>query len=129
MISPLLTPSPFLPATQSELDTFASEGLRTLLLAQRCLSQSEYQEYQQCHDDAIHSIGQREEKLAVIYDNIERDLDLVGCTAIEDRLQEGVKETIEFIRSAGIKVWVLTGDKVETAITVGYRCGLLEEDM
>jgi len=54
---------------------------------------------------------------------------LVGSTAIEDRLQEDVKETIEAFKECGIKVWVLTGDKVETAINIGYSCGLLNNDM
>ena len=52
---------------------------------------------------------------------VERDLTIVGATAIEDRLQEGVPETIESMRAAGIKVWVLTGDKEETAVNIGYR--------
>ena len=54
---------------------------------------------------------------------------LVGSTAIEDRLQEDVKETIEAFKETGIKVWVLTGDKVETAINIGYSCGLLNNKM
>ena len=54
---------------------------------------------------------------------------LVGSTAIEDKLQEDVKETIESFKETGIKVWVLTGDKVETAINIGYSCGLLNNDM
>ena len=54
---------------------------------------------------------------------------LVGSTAIEDRLQEDVKETIEAFKETGIKVWVLTGDKVETAINIGYSCGLLNNQM
>ena len=54
---------------------------------------------------------------------------LVGSTAIEDRLQEDVKETIEAFKETGIKVWVLTGDKVETAINIGFSCGLLNNQM
>lgn len=54
---------------------------------------------------------------------------MVGSTAIEDRLQEQVAETIEFIKEAGIKVWVLTGDKVETAINIGVSAGLLDHTM
>lgn len=56
-------------------------------------------------------------------------MDLVGSTAIEDKLQDNVKETIEVFKEAGIKVWVLTGDKVETAINIGYSCGLLNSKM
>ena len=54
---------------------------------------------------------------------------LIGSTAIEDKLQEEVKETIEGFKEVGIKVWVLTGDKVETAINIGYSCGLLNNSM
>ena len=56
---------------------------------------------------------------------IEREFELVGATAIEDKLQEEVADTIAFIKKAGIKVWVLTGDKIETAINIGYSCALL----
>lgn len=61
----------------------------------------------------------REYALEQAYEQIEQRLCVIGCTAIEDKLQEGVDETIKFMRSAGIKVWVLTGDKVETAINIG----------
>ena len=57
---------------------------------------------------------------------IEKDFEIAGSTAIEDRLQEGVPEAIRHIRSAGIKLWVLTGDKIETAINIGYSSGLIE---
>ena len=60
---------------------------------------------------------------------IEKDLVLLGASAIEDKLQDNVKETIECLRFAGIKVWMLTGDKKETAINIGYSCGLIDEDM
>jgi len=56
-------------------------------------------------------------------------MQLVGSTAIEDKLQEGVSETIQFMKDAGIKVWVLTGDKVETATNIGYSSGLLDNEM
>jgi P-type E1-E2 ATPase len=59
---------------------------------------------------------------------MERELVLVGSTAIEDRLQENVTEVIKFMRTAGIKVWVLTGDKKETAENIGVSCGLLDEE-
>lgn len=60
---------------------------------------------------------------------IEKDLILIGASAIEDKLQDNVKETIEALRKAGIKVWMLTGDKKETAINIGHSCGLIDEDM
>lgn len=60
---------------------------------------------------------------------IEKDLNLIGSTAIEDMLQEDVAETISFIKDAGVKLWVLTGDKIETAINIGYSCELLDDEM
>lgn len=60
---------------------------------------------------------------------IENDLELIGSTAIEDKLQDDVAGTIQFIRQAGIKVWVLTGDKIETAINIGFSSGLLDNNM
>ena len=63
--------------------------------------------------------------MANVEAEVETDLELVGSTAIEDKLQEDVKDTIEGFKETGIKVWVLTGDKVETAINIGYSCGLL----
>lgn len=60
---------------------------------------------------------------------VERDFTLVGSTAIEDKLQEGVPDTIKMVKQAGIKLWVLTGDKIETAVNIGYSCGLLEDSI
>ena len=57
---------------------------------------------------------------------LEKDFELIGSTAIEDRLQQGVPEAINHIRKAGIKIWVLTGDKTETAISIGFSSGLLD---
>ena len=67
-------------------------------------------------------MGQLEEE-------IEQDLVLLGGTAIEDRLQHGVPQSISILSEAGIKLWVLTGDRVETAINIGFSCNLLENDM
>lgn len=60
---------------------------------------------------------------------IEKDLVLLGATAIEDKLQFGVENTIEKLKQAGIKIWILTGDKIETAVNIGYSCGLLSDDI
>ena len=56
---------------------------------------------------------------------IENEFELIGASAIEDKLQEDVAETISFIKQAGIKIWVLTGDKIETAMNIGLSCALL----
>lgn len=75
------------------------------------------------------SLVKRDEEIEKVALMIEKDFDLVGSTAIEDKLQDGVPETIKMIKSAGIKLWVLTGDKIETAVNIGYSCGLLEDSM
>jgi P-type E1-E2 ATPase len=71
----------------------------------------------------------REEEIAKVSNMIECNLDLVGATAIEDKLQEGVPDTIKYLRAAGIRVWVLTGDKIETAINIGFSSSLLDNNM
>ncbi|KAG9815854.1 aminophospholipid-translocating P4-type ATPase, partial [Aureobasidium melanogenum] len=115
--------------TADHLEMFAREGLRTLCIAQRELDEEEYQLWNKQHDIAAAAIQNREEKLEEVSDAIERDLTLLGGTAIEDRLQDGVPDAIQLLAQAGIKLWVLTGDKVETAINIGFSCNLLGNDM
>ena len=115
--------------TQEHLDKFATEGLRTLVLGVRELSQEQFDDWKADHHQAAIAIENREEKLDAVYNTIERDLTLIGATAIEDKLQDGVPQTIANLQLAGIKVWVLTGDKQETAINIGYSCNLLNDDM
>ncbi|KAJ8129513.1 hypothetical protein O1611_g4118 [Lasiodiplodia mahajangana] len=115
--------------TADHLEMFAREGLRTLCIAQRVLPEQEYLEWRKEHDKAASALQDREEKLEEVADKIEQNLTLLGGTAIEDRLQDGVPDTIEVLGKAGIKLWVLTGDKVETAINIGFSCNLLNNDM
>ncbi|TQS38025.1 hypothetical protein Golomagni_01479 [Golovinomyces magnicellulatus] len=115
--------------TAEHLEMFAREGLRTLCVAQRQLSEEEYLYWNREYLNAASAIQDREEKMEVVADLIERDLTLLGGTAIEDRLQEAVPDTIALLAEAGIKLWVLTGDKVETAINIGFSCNLLNNDM
>ncbi|KAI2464429.1 phospholipid-translocating P-type ATPase [Annulohypoxylon bovei var. microspora] len=115
--------------TAEHLEMFAREGLRTLCIAQRVLPEQEYLEWRKEHDKAATAMQEREEKLEEVADKIEQGLTLLGGTAIEDRLQDGVPDTIELLGRAGIKLWVLTGDKVETAINIGFSCNLLNNDM
>ncbi|MCJ1336669.1 hypothetical protein MMC09_001947 [Bachmanniomyces sp. S44760] len=116
-------------ATAEDLELFAREGLRTLCIAQRELGEEEYQTWHRDHEVAASAVVEREEKIEKVADAIERDLTLLGGTAIEDRLQDGVPDTIALLGDAGIKLWVLTGDKVETAINIGFSCNLLNNDM
>lgn len=107
---------------------FAETGLRTLMLAKREVPQEVYDEWALRRFAAEQSEENRQEKIDEVNAEMERDLVLVGSTAIEDRLQENVAEVIKFMRTAGIKVWVLTGDKKETAENIGVSCGLLDAE-
>ncbi|KAG5934320.1 hypothetical protein E4U53_000715, partial [Claviceps sorghi] len=102
------------------LDDFATEGLRTLLYAQRFIPEQEYRTWKRGYDDASTSLVHRQERIEAAGEKIEQLLDLVGATAIEDRLQRGVPETIDRLRRANIKIWMLTGDKRETAINIAH---------
>lgn len=116
-------------STAEHLEMFAREGLRTLCIASKEIDEAEYQLWNKEHDLAAEAIVDREEKLEKVSDAIERELTLLGGTAIEDRLQDGVPDTIALLGDAGIKLWVLTGDKVETAINIGFSCNLLSNEM
>jgi phospholipid-translocating ATPase len=100
------------------IDDFASEGLRTLLFAYRYLEDDEYKKWKTMYHDATTSLVNRQERVEAAAELIEQGLDLAGATAIEDKLQQGVPDTIDKLRRANIKVWMLTGDKRETAINI-----------
>lgn len=114
--------------TQSHLDEYARQGLRTLCIAKKVMSDTEYAEWLRDHFLAETSIDNREELLVESAMRLENRLTLLGATGIEDRLQEGVPESIEALHKAGIKVWMLTGDKQETAVNIAYACKLLEPE-
>nr|CAB3496066.1 unnamed protein product [Digitaria exilis] len=116
-------------ATEKHLHSYSSLGLRTLVIGMRELSQEEFQEWQMAYEKASTALLGRGNLLRGVAANIERNLRLLGASGIEDKLQDGVPEAIEKLRQAGIKVWVLTGDKQETAISIGYSCKLLTGDM
>uniref|UniRef100_A0A8D3APR0 Phospholipid-transporting ATPase n=1 Tax=Scophthalmus maximus TaxID=52904 RepID=A0A8D3APR0_SCOMX len=111
--------------TQKHLDSYAREGLRTLCIAKKVLEEEEYDVWLKGQLLAESSIENREELLLESAQRLETNLTLLGATGIVDRLQEDVPETIEALQRAGIKVWVLTGDKQETAINIAYACKLL----
>ncbi|KAF9108735.1 hypothetical protein BGX27_008254 [Mortierella sp. AM989] len=123
------TENEFIGATMQHLEDYATEGLRTLCLAMREIPEEEYQQWSQVYDRAATTIQNRSEELDKTAELIEKNLFLLGATAIEDKLQDGVPETINTLQQAGIKVWVLTGDRQETAINIGYSCKLIQEDM
>lgn len=100
------------------VDEYASEGLRTLLFGYRYLSASDYAAWKKIYREATTSLVDRQRLVEEAAELIEKDFDLAGATAIEDRLQAGVPETIDKLRRANIQVWMLTGDKRETAINI-----------
>uniref|UniRef100_A0A672J4P0 Phospholipid-transporting ATPase n=1 Tax=Salarias fasciatus TaxID=181472 RepID=A0A672J4P0_SALFA len=115
--------------TSDHLNEYAADGLRTLALAYRDLSEDEWESWSESHSVADKATDCREDRLAAVYEQIEQDMMLLGATAIEDKLQEGVPETIAVLSLANIKIWVLTGDKQETAVNIGYSCKMLTDDM
>ena len=116
--------------TKAAIERWAATGLRTLMLASKTIDQSYYLDWDERLEQALEIMTEEKEaKLDELYNEIEREFDLVGSTAIEDKLQDECKETIEAIRTAEIKLWVLTGDKIETAINIGYQVGVVDQDM
>ncbi|XP_076870818.1 phospholipid-transporting ATPase VA [Brachyhypopomus gauderio] len=114
--------------TQNYLNLYAMDGLRTLCVAKRVLSKEQYASWLRRHLEAETAIQGREELLFESALRLETDLHLLGATGIEDRLQDGVPETIAALRRAGLQIWVLTGDKQETAVNIAYACKLLEPE-
>ncbi len=108
------------------VNKFASESLRTLLYAYRFLDEKEYAEWRQISDAAATSLFNREKMIERAAELLEVNFELAGATAIEDKLQEGVVESIDKLGRANIKIWMLTGDKRETAINIGHSCGLIK---
>uniref|UniRef100_A0A8C2JID9 Phospholipid-transporting ATPase n=1 Tax=Cyprinus carpio TaxID=7962 RepID=A0A8C2JID9_CYPCA len=115
--------------TLKHLEQFATEGLRTLCFAVVDISESSYQQWLEVHHRASTSLQNRALKMEESYELIEKNLQLLGATAIEDKLQDKVPETIETLMKADIKIWILTGDKQETAINIGHSCKLLTKNM
>ncbi|KAG2706782.1 hypothetical protein I3760_05G118400 [Carya illinoinensis] len=116
--------------TREHVNEYADAGLRTLLLAYREVGEEEYKEFNEKFNEAKNSVSaDRETLIDEVADNIERDLTLLGATAVEDKLQNGVPNCIDKLAQAGIKIWVLTGDKMETAINIGFACSLLRQGM
>uniref|UniRef100_A0A8C8FI70 Phospholipid-transporting ATPase n=1 Tax=Oncorhynchus tshawytscha TaxID=74940 RepID=A0A8C8FI70_ONCTS len=113
----------------SNLTEFAGEGLRTLALAYKDIDPEYMEDWKLRHHVANTAMDEREEKLDALYEEIEKGLLLLGSTAVEDKLQDGVPQTIEQLSKADIKIWVLTGDKQETAENIGYSCNMLREEM
>ena len=111
------------------MQNFAVDGLRTLVVGRKYLTDDEFREWKVEYDAAKNEIEEREAWLEKAAESVEQGMEYIGVTAIEDKLQEGVPDAIAKLREAGLKVWVLTGDKEETAINIGKSCRLLDATM
>ncbi|KAH7890567.1 hypothetical protein F5I97DRAFT_1798880 [Phlebopus sp. FC_14] len=115
--------------TSKDMDAFANGGLRTLCIAYRVLMEDEFLLWLRTYEAASSATENRDEEIEKAASQIEQSLLILGATALEDKLQEGVPEAIETLHQAGIKLWILTGDKLQTAIEIGFSCNLLKQDM
>ncbi|KAJ1377291.1 P-type ATPase [Sesbania bispinosa] len=116
--------------TSEHVHEYADAGLRTLILAYREIDEEQYKEFDKKLSQAKNSVSaDQETMIEEVSDKIERNLILLGATAVEDKLQNGVPDCIDKLAQAGIKIWVLTGDKMETAINIGFACSLLRQGM
>lgn len=113
--------------TLEHIEEFSSEGLRTLLYSFKWLNNAEYELWANEYREAKIALTDRAKKVEEVGAKIESNFELLGATAIEDKLQDGVSEAIDKLRRAGIKMWMLTGDKRETAINIGYSCRLIKD--
>lgn len=111
--------------TVQAIDDFSTDGLRTLLFGYKWIDLDSYQDWNKRYHKAKTSLVNRKEKTDAAGEEIENNLTILGATAIEDKLQDGVTEAIGKIKRAGIKMWMLTGDKRETAINIAYSCKLI----
>ncbi|KAL6605693.1 phospholipid-translocating P-type ATPase [Neocallimastix sp. 'constans'] len=114
--------------TRNALKVFSQDGLRVLLVATKELSEEEFDKFSNDYYQANQNINNRAVAVEEVVSEIEKDLKLLGATAIEDRLQDKVPETIDYILQSGIRFWLLTGDKQETAINIGTSSKLLSKD-
>ena len=111
---------------EEETANMAREGLRTLVVARRKLSEATYEDYKaRYHAASVRLEGRNEAMATVVADTLEHDLELLGLTGVEDKLQDDVRLTLELLRNAGIKIWMLTGDKIETATVIAISTKLV----
>lgn len=108
-----------------ESGNMAREGLRTLVVAKKVLTEEQYNDFETRYNAARLSISDRVAKVAAVTESLEREMELLCLTGVEDRLQENVRPTLELLRNAGVRVWMLTGDKLETACCIAKSSQLI----
>uniref|UniRef100_A0A8D8VQQ7 Phospholipid-transporting ATPase n=1 Tax=Cacopsylla melanoneura TaxID=428564 RepID=A0A8D8VQQ7_9HEMI len=110
---------------EDECGNMAREGLRTLVVAKKQLTEDQYVDFENKYKAARMAVTDRASRVAAVMESLERQMELVAVTGVEDKLQENVRPTLELIRNAGIKVWMLTGDKLETATCIAKSSRLV----
>merc|ERR1740128_338595 len=110
---------------EEECGNMAREGLRTLVVAKRLMTEEQYNEFDSRYQTAKLALSERAARVAAVVESLERDMELLSVTGVEDRLQENVKPSLELLRNAGIRIWMLTGDKLETAICIAQSSRLV----
>ena len=123
------TPEQILKQGEYYVDKFSKQGFRTLFVSMKILSQNEYDLFAREVKEASTSLENKEELLAKAYEKVENNLYIIGATIVEDKLQENVPETIRDLRLANIKIWMLTGDKMDTAENIAKSCNLINEEI
>lgn len=116
-------------STLINLNIYSTKGYRVLCMAKRVLTESEYNQWYEEYHQAQTSDYRNDKQIAKCMDKLECNLELLGATSVEDKLQYRVPETIQSLRNAGIVIWVLTGDKMETAINIANSCSLFNSNM
>ena len=114
---------------KSYVNKFSAQGYRTLFIGMKVLSQEEYDAFATALNEANLSMEDKDKKVADVIKTVEKDIYLLGATIVEDKLQDKVPETIRDLRLAGIKIWMLTGDKMNTAYNIGLSCNLISKDL
>ncbi|GFS70477.1 probable phospholipid-transporting ATPase IIB [Nephila pilipes] len=108
-----------------ECGNMAREGLRTLVVAKKILTEEQYADFEARLNQAKVSIHDRTAKVTAVIESLERDMELLCLTGVEDKLQDNVRPTLELLKNAGIKIWMLTGDKLETATSIAKSSRLV----
>ncbi|XP_055713662.1 probable phospholipid-transporting ATPase IIA isoform X2 [Phlebotomus papatasi] len=108
-----------------ESGNMAREGLRTLVVAKKVFTEEQYNDFETRYNAARLSVTDRFTKVAAVIESLEREMELLCLTGVEDRLQDRVRPTLELLRNAGIRIWMLTGDKLETATCIAKSSHLV----
>lgn len=112
---------------EEETENMARDGLRTLVIAKKIISEEQYIHFQNEYNKAKSSIYNKNDNLINVMRILESDMTMLGLTGVEDKLQDRVKISLENLRNAGIKVWMLTGDKIETAISIAASSKIFDK--